>query len=426
MEEEFSAALAFLNGLQQYDNSEASEYGAGYHFLHESGEWADHFQFLETLDDDESAVQEAPNASKKQVKKRTKKKGFNPNKAREDLRAEVIMLKNEVEELEFIRKRFQTIQSRRKTSNNAATSSHGMGEASLWKEICAHQIKRRLRTERENVVLRRNCEKVIRVVNSVKNLLKTRPALWHMTSSETRIRTRRIEIPNGYMNDMVARIFDELAAGVEASYCNVKQSKSRSGLADSASQTPLLTDGVKGRPREVFDCSILPFGVVEISDAWWEDWHTYSGRTVQDTADVVAESFGLEIYDVAANISATFYAQQVLRRYVEDNRVVFVWNAYIEPISFKGKRVRGAYYIENSNAIIKPQGRERNETLTQVSCQEVVTPHFLDAKLTNDPKISALTSVLMNSMSPYYTERTKTIETLLLDRAIQARRCNFK
>ncbi|KAG2783854.1 hypothetical protein JG687_00001108 [Phytophthora cactorum] len=419
MEEEFSAALAFLNGLQQSDNFETTGYDGRYLSLLESDAWADPSQFLETLDDNESAAQ----APQKRGKKRRKNKGFNPNKAREELRAEVSILKNEVEELEFIRKGLQAIRNKRQASTNAVNSSHGVDGTSLWRETCTRQLKRRLNAERENIGLRKNCEKALRVVSSVKNLLNSRPALWDI-NPETRIRTRRIEIPNGYVNDMVTRIFDDLSAGVEASYLNVKQvtEANPSGLSDSATHVSIFTDGVKGRSREIFNCSTLPFGVIEISDAWWEDWHTYSGRSVQNTADVVAESFGLEICDVAVRISATFYAQQVLRRFVEDNRVVIVWNAYIEPIAYKGKRVRGAFYIEKSNVIIKPKDLEQNGILTQISSQEVITPHILDSKLKNDPKIAALTSVLVNSMAPYYTARIQTIETMLLDRVIQVKR----
>ncbi|KAG3118179.1 hypothetical protein PI125_g3120 [Phytophthora idaei] len=57
MEEEFSAALEFLNGLQQSDNFETTGYDGRYLSLLESDAWADPSQFLETLDDNESAAQ---------------------------------------------------------------------------------------------------------------------------------------------------------------------------------------------------------------------------------------------------------------------------------------------------------------------------------------------------------------------------------
>lgn len=47
--------------------------------------------------------------------------------------------------------------------------------------------------------------------------------------------------------------------------------------------------------------------------------------------DVVRERCGLEMVDVKTDRRATFYVQQVLRRYVEDQRVVVVWHAYFEP-----------------------------------------------------------------------------------------------
>ncbi|GMF16531.1 unnamed protein product [Phytophthora lilii] len=244
-----------------------------------------------------------------------------------------------------------------------------------------------------------------------------------MQSSEAHFRTRRIEIPIGYMKEMVGRIFDELSAGVEDSYREITGLGQPRSIVSMYAPTsmPLLPGGIRGSSKEIVHRTVLPFGVVETGEAWWQDWHNYSGQSLRGSADnTVVERYGLEICDLKTN---TFYAQQILRRHVEKHRVVYAWNAYIEPFSFKGKRVSGIYYLEQSNVLIKPENQESldNEALSLMLSREVITPHFLDLKLKDDPKMTAVTSFLLSSMSPYTKARSEMVESMLVDKVLQKR-----
>eukprot|EP00644_Phytophthora_capsici_P001519 jgi/Phyca11/15005/fgenesh1_pg.PHYCAscaffold_10_\ len=140
-----------------------------------------------------------------------------------------------------------------------------------------------------------------------------------------------------------------------------------------------------------------------------------------NVGNVVVESFGLEFTDVVAGTTATFYVQQILRRYIEDERTVIVWNAYVEPFMFENERVTGVYFLEQSHVIIKPEHRDTAEDAvsTRMSSCEIVTPHFLDPRLKDDPKMAALTDFVTSSLSSNIMTRNEKVEDMLLDESLR-------
>ncbi|KAE9020649.1 hypothetical protein PR003_g14223 [Phytophthora rubi] len=346
-----------------------------------------------------------------------RKKNYNQNKARQERHAELVKLRGEVENLEFTLKRLETIRGKRCSGSLGHKGKETNGK-SAWKEACVRQLKRRLRAERENMHLRKCIEKDKQLVKSMQNLLVTRPALWNMVYPGTRQHTRRIEIPTGYMREMADLIFDELAVGVEASYREVEGLDRAVSplLACLPTCEPLLRHAINGRRIEAFCYNDVPFGMTETGNAWWRYWNSYRGE-VDSVDDVVTESFGWEISD-AANTSATFYVQQILRRHVENHRTVFVWNGYFEPFLFKGKRIRGVYYREQSYVLIKPitQGKEES---SRVSSCEMITPYILEPSMDNDPTVAAVTKFVVSSMSSDIITWNEMVESLLLDQARQ-------
>ncbi|KAL3672743.1 hypothetical protein V7S43_002035 [Phytophthora oleae] len=339
------------------------------------------------------------------------------NKAREERNAELQRLRHEVGDLEFTLKRLQTIRGRGKSNY---LPKDGFREGSAWREACHRQLERRLRVERENMHLVKSVEKEKQLIKSLKNLLDMRPALWNMVYPEARKLSRRIDIPPGGMKHMADLIFQELASGVEIVYRNVEKMDEaiRPLLAKLPMGEPLLRE-INGKRAETFGCNIVPFGMAETGNAWWQYWNSYRGQINED--NVVTETFGLEITDGKANITATFYQQQILRRHVEGERVVIVWDGYMEPFLFKGKRIRDVYYREGSYVLIKPEVRG-GETCTTVFTGETIMPHFLNPKLSKDPTVEALTKFVVSSMSSEILTSNEVVESLLLDQALQNRR----
>jgi hypothetical protein len=124
--------------------------------------------------------------------------------------------------------------------------------------------------------------------------------------------------------------------------------------------------------------------------------------------------------------SATAYAQQISRRHVEDDRVVFVWDAYVEPFGFGNERVGGVYLLEQNYVLVRPEDwsceRVHGGTagcFTRVSTCYVLTPHFLDPTLKEDPQTLALINFLVSAMSSNIMALSEMVETVLLDQALQ-------
>lgn len=138
-------------------------------------------------------------------------------------------------------------------------------------------------------------------------------------------------------------------------------------LMQSMTREPILRDTRKGKRVEAFDRTLLHLTCAK-PETRGGNTGTTTGASAADIAqNIVTESFGIEIADVEANTSTTFYVQQVLRHHIEDGRVVFVWNTYIEPLAFTAS-------ITESYVLIKPDTESDN--CTCMSSHEVITPHF--------------------------------------------------
>ncbi|KAE9047970.1 hypothetical protein PR002_g723 [Phytophthora rubi] len=156
---------------------------------------------------------------------------------------------------------------------------------------------------------------------------------WITLHSEARKRTSRTNLPAEHVQRVAAFSFDELSGSVEVSHREVEvvvfEAESAILLKVVARQ-PLLRGGVEGYYSKFVYTRAAPFSLRETGDAWWRHWHSYRGSSVQ-SADVVTESFRLEMVDLKTGASDAFYGQHIMRRYVEEISIVFVWNTYIEP-----------------------------------------------------------------------------------------------
>ena len=63
-------------------------------------------------------------------------------------------------------------------------------------------------------------------------------------------------------------------------------------------------------------------------------------QNVKTTDNTIVESFSMELH--AKGTQAVYRVKQIVRRYVEEDRVVIVWRSYIDPVSFAGTAVCGA------------------------------------------------------------------------------------
>ncbi|KAF4142036.1 hypothetical protein GN958_ATG08736 [Phytophthora infestans] len=386
-----------------------------------------------------SASQDEQSATKPVKPKRKRKKQLNSNRARDERRYEVVRLRREAEDLELTLQQLKEIRSQQEHSTDTQHSRYeeeDTGEfPAVWQDICARQLNRRLKAEQENAKLKRRWDEDKRVVKSIENMLFKRMVLTGKAHPGASKHTRRTNLTAEYIKRVAAFIFDELSASVEVSYREVDGIFAENGPVPKnvVTHQPLLRGGIKGMYQRLFDERLVPFTLPETGDAWWKHWHNYREQQIQDaTANVVTESFGLEMNDFKTNASATSYGQQILHRHVEENRIVFVWNAYIEPFVFEDQPVSGIYLLEQSHVLIKPvdpdstaEDDKKDECFTSMSTCYVITPHFLDPKLKNDPKTKTLLEFLVSALSANIRKRNESVENLLLDQALQRHHCSL-
>ncbi|ETN16668.1 hypothetical protein PPTG_05826 [Phytophthora nicotianae INRA-310] len=359
---------------------------------------------------------------------RKARKKTNPNKARDGRRIQLVELKGQVAELEFTLKRLQTIRSQR--LSRFEPPNHVSGVPRVWQEICSRQLNRRLEAERENMKLKQRYEKEKQLAESLEKMLFKRRATWYDTEPQATKQTRRTDIPAGYIERMAAIIFKELAAGIKMCYGRLEsvfkttdavpvELVRHSGLLDGANK-------VKGTERKFYDSRTMPFDMRTTGDAWWENWHNYRGQRFQDiAANEVTESFGLEMSDLKINVTGTAYAQQISQRHIEDTRIVFLWDAYVEPFGFANEPVGGVYFLEQNYVLVEPEewsserGHDSSDGYaTRVSTCFVLTPYFLDPKLKDDAKTTAVINFLVSAMVTNAMALSGMVETLLLDQVL--------
>ncbi|KAL4093862.1 hypothetical protein PRIC1_011292 [Phytophthora ramorum] len=365
-------------------------------------------------------VQWGANGPAQRTKKKSKKRNCDPNKARSEQMRDLQRLRREARDLQV---KVQQLQG----SNNGSSEQpppnaqdHAMPK--VWEDICARQLERRLKTEQENSRLRKRLRTQLKVIHSVKKLLFKRLALQDVRDQVDK-RVRRVDIPAGFVKQLAYRIFDELSVGVELSSREVE-----SVLGELETKCPVPIDVethhllLRERKNiELFDSRVLPFDVQATGAAWWRRWHMYRGqRSLGDTENVIRERCGLEMVDVKTHKAATFYVQQVLRRQVEEHRVVVVWHSYFEPFTFGETRVHGVTFLLKGYVLMKQLGGDLvGDAETRVQTCYSVTPHYLDPKLRKDAKTNALIKFAVSAIYANNSTINEMVENMLVDQALR-------
>ncbi|KAF4039024.1 hypothetical protein GN244_ATG09015 [Phytophthora infestans] len=340
----------------------------------------------------------APQESVAQGKtKRRRRKQLKPNKAREERRYQVAQLRKDVEDLELTLKQWQEIRSKPTPPASLDKTNGSDANHTVMSTVPADEMQ---------------------VIVKIKKLLFKRTIKRDSTQSDATKHIRRTNLPPGYIKRIAAALFDELSAGIEV--CYLLEESTLEPQSSIPATMPLLRGGVKGEARTLFDRRTLPFNIHATGEAWWRDWHCYRGHKGENPGSVVVESFGLEMNDFKTNSSVTSYGQQILRRDVEGERVVFVWNAYLEPFILENEQVGGIYFLEQCHMIIKPEEESKEDKLAScMSSCYVITPYFLDSTLRSDPRAAALIDFLVGALFANMKAHNDMVEDLLLDQVLQ-------
>ncbi|KAK1935836.1 hypothetical protein P3T76_010530 [Phytophthora citrophthora] len=410
------------------------------------------------------AALEPPNTKPSPVEIKKKKKayvrkkplGYNPNKARDERKLELIYLRQTVADMELELQKLQEIKGANQVNNSGclpdstspsnavATNCHADhctddGVPRVWEKMCARQLERRVKAERENARLKMVLEGQIKIAKSMEQILKKRTVLRAMESCGSNKRTKHTDrVPRSSNPRVDAKIFEALLAGVEASYREVDAVFEANGLGrtEAPESDAQMRDGVNGMYLEIFANKMFPFSMHSTGEAVWQHfkgtdvpyrwYHSRSAGSIESTEDTMVESFGMEMHDAKSNTTAEFNVKQILRRYVEEDRVVVVWRSHIDPLEFSNKRFAGIHFQEKGYVVIKPRirkdGNADGDDFTLIQTCYIITPDLSDQSLNDDAKTGALTEFVMNSTAANISASNEMIENVLLDQALKQKR----
>ncbi|GMF48098.1 unnamed protein product [Phytophthora fragariaefolia] len=377
---------------------------------------------------------ESPIRTPAQSRDSKRRRAYNPNKAREELQRELTYLRGEAKDLEFKLHQLQGLKAA-KTRDDASASQLASRQVAdrvpfVWEQTCARQLECRLRSERENTHLKMLLEERLQVAAGLEKLLNKRTKL-HPSEASGSKTTARIHVSRTGSEVVDAAVFEELADNVEASYRDVDRvfESCDLELTNFTSRKAQMRDSVDGMFLEIFDSKILPFSMHATGEAWWRRWNHFnpnrgSCHRLESTDDTIVEHFGMEMSDTKSKTSAKFYVQQILRRYVEEDRVVVVWQSHIEPLEFSHKKLAGIRFREKGYVVIKPHvasPASKDETYTVVKTCHIIKPDLSLQNLKKDTRTGALAEFVLCATVANIAASAEMIEGLLMDEALQQR-----
>lgn len=381
---------------------------------------------------------------KKPTKKPKRPPTYNSNKAREERRQELLYLRRKVVDMEeelgrLSEKRARYVSacllasdsspptSRSPTATTATTEPR---KPSVWEEIAAHQLEERRRAERENEQLKVVLETQLKIAKSLESILNKRSTLRGMEASGLGKR-KRVFANTASQTDKV--IFDELLLGVERCYLEIEGlfDRLQIGPLESSFRDARMCDGENGMYMEIYANNVLPFTVHTAGQAAWKyfaqninhlPFRQYYERIREDefvTEDTIVENIGLELW--ANNTKALFRLKQVLRRYVEEDRVVIVWTSIIDPIEFAEKPFTGCYFCESGYMLLKKPKTYDPAGYSVLKTCYVITPEFSSGCKFDegDEIIGQLTDFVLSGTAASIAASHQVIENMLLSEALK-------
>lgn len=242
-----------------------------------------------------------------------RKRNYNPNRAREQQRKELVYLREKVVEMEQELKALQTMTTEGVNGNNPQREEVTLFQApGIWKEMATHQLDERLKSERENRRLKSLLGRQIKIDETLAKLQETKLftrfigillyfVLQPMDPCVYNQRTRRMDIPTD--SDIVA----ELLSSVNDSYCEVDEVFKANELRDmeSSFSDAKMRFGPDGVYMEMFANKVLPFNVASTGSAAWKFFanliehmpyrffYQKDQKNLATKGDTVIESFGV-------------------------------------------------------------------------------------------------------------------------------------
>ncbi|KAE9017413.1 hypothetical protein PR003_g16270 [Phytophthora rubi] len=362
------------------------------------------------------------------------------NRVRDQERRELLYLREKVADMQ---QKLQALQKTRvpaltagkqrkmETEEQPQQQEEDEEAPAVWKEMASHQLEQRLKSERENRQLKVVLEGQIKIAKSLEKLLQARATT---NAIETCLgdgqRLKRMHMSTPDRSD--ASIFNELMDGIDAAYKEVDAVFHDNGLdtKESSFSDAEMHEGTDGVYMKIFASKVLPFDVASTGTAAWRYFkrslehmpfrflYHKDLQNMETTEDTIIESFGMELH--AKGTQADYRVKQIVRRYIEETRVVIVWRSYIDPVSFAGNPVRGAEFQEKGYLVVRrPRAMSPRFALLQ-TCY-LISPALPIRSLSDERAVTGeLTDFVLSGTEANVASCHQMIENILFNEAMKA------
>ncbi|RLN51794.1 hypothetical protein BBJ29_009683 [Phytophthora kernoviae] len=307
--------------------------------------------------------------------------------------------------------------------------------AAVWGDMAQRQALERQKAERENVRLKLVLEKQIKMAKSLERILKKRHnergILQALGGPSKRIRrVAPAPGPNTTRDDRAD--FDILLSGIDKSRQEVDAVFEANGLGrmETAHRTAKIEhDATRGMVMEIYANKVMPFDMPTTGKAVWRHFahsmdhmphRTYYEKQplhIEASDNIVVERYGMEMTD--GHTQGDFHVKNIIRRYVEHDRIIVVWRTITETVEFSSEPTPGIRFLEKGYIVIKPPATGQKDCTLMQTCY-IIRPEIYGR---NGPeqtrKVGALTDFVLSSVSGSISASHQMIENVLLSGSLK-------
>ncbi|KAG6609884.1 M96 mating-specific protein family [Phytophthora cinnamomi] len=365
------------------------------------------------------------------------------NRARNERRIEVAYLREKVTQLEAELEGLQQHRASTKLikqdgqsdasgGHNGALVPASVAEQSVWKPVAQQQRKRREKSEIENARLKLVLESQLKAAKSMQMLLLKRAKNQLMECART-VTPDTTDFAAGRMVNYHSDLgdFEDMLVILEGAYREMDAVFCTNGLnsMEVTYKDTQVREGDDGIYLDVFSNKVLPFDMDTTATAVWDHFKgadKHRGKVYEkaakilDESDTIVENFAKEMY--VGSTHAMFRVKQVLRRYVEEDRVVVVFISIKTPLEvvdepFAGLTHRHQCYAVAKRSSVPPSQTVGPRCLLQM-CSLVSLEHGQEQPEKDSPVMDAMTKFMMGAAANSITASQELIENSLMDQAV--------
>uniref|UniRef100_K3W9L1 Uncharacterized protein n=1 Tax=Globisporangium ultimum (strain ATCC 200006 / CBS 805.95 / DAOM BR144) TaxID=431595 RepID=K3W9L1_GLOUD len=256
-----------------------------------------------------------------------------PKSTSQRQREELNYLRTKVDELEGTLK---TLKSTHSVTVAQRAGDHGDALGSLWEQAAKRQLDAKKRAEQENNRLREQLSRQIKFAKSLERTLRKRK-IWEILQESKQQRLLEINATDSSILAMLKHNMSVRTCNVNLVFETMELKRATARRSMNYLEPEIVVDPLNGMRIDFTRNVSIPFGVHKISDVVWNLLQMrdleLSGldqnvHILEQTDDILVMKQSMVL--TVANVSHYTSSHMVIKRVVEENRVLLLWETLKE------------------------------------------------------------------------------------------------